>query len=681
MKNNSKMGMKRAAIAGAAAMVFLPTAALGEESEHDLTIMTTTDVHSYLMPYDYMNDEPVDDYGFVKTATLIEQVRAENDNTVLFDNGDIFEGSLLGELETLIEPLEEGETQAVINAFNELDYAAASIGNHEFNFGLDYLDDAIESSNFPWLSANVYTAGTDREEHYFEPYTIIEQEVDGKQLDIGVIGFVPPQIMEWDNLHLEGEVEVREIVDSAQRYMPELEEQSDIVVALAHTGVNTSDRESEHAAVTLAEEVEGIDALVMGHAHQTFPGNPDYDEIEGVDDENGTIHGIPAVMAGSWGSHLGTIELNLTEDDGVWSVNGSSSDVTGVEGVEENSEIVALIADVHERTMEYINNVVGSISEGVNTFFSLVMDNEVTQIVNDAQLWFAEDYFSGTEYEEKPLLSAAAPFRAGYRGGYTEVDAGEVTVGDLADIYVYSNTLQVVDINGEELTQWLERSAENFEQVDPGESEEQGLLASFSAFNFDVIEGVEYYIDVTQPEGERITDLMYQGEAVTDDMEFLVVTNNYRAGGGGEHLEDADLVEDLVDENVQNRQVIAEYFQELGEYEPHTTNNWALLPQDMAGEVTFTSAIEGADHIDRLGLEQVSFTGDLTDDGDGAYYAYNFDVDGLTASAPGEDNDTNNEEGNELPHTASNGAFYVLFGLMTALAGTALLFVRKRKTV
>jgi 2',3'-cyclic-nucleotide 2'-phosphodiesterase len=684
MNKSLSAWLKRSAVAGTASLLFVPGTALADEhgEEHDLTIMTTTDIHSYLMSYDYMNDEEVDDYGFVKAATLIEQVRAENDNTILFDNGDIFEGSLLGELEILIEPLEEGETQAVIKALNELDYAAASIGNHEFNFGLEYLDDAIESADFPWLSANVYEAGTDREEHYYDPYTVIEHEVDGKPIDIGVIGFVPPQIMEWDNLHLEGNVEVRDIVDSAERYMPELEEQSDIVVALAHTGVNTSDRETEHAAVDLAG-VEGIDALVMGHAHQTFPGNSGYDEVEGVDDENGTIHGVPAVMAGNWGSHLGTIDLNLTESDGEWTVNGSHSEVTGVEGVEENDDIVDLISDVHERTIEYINTVVGSISDNVNTFFSLVMDNEVTQLVNDAQLWFAEDYFSGTEYEEKPLLSAAAPFRAGYRGGYTEVNAGEVNIGDLADIYVYSNTLQIVDIDGDELIQWLERSAENFEQIDPAEAEEQGLLADFSAFNFDVIEGVEYYIDVTQPEGERVTDLTYEGEPVTSDMEFFVVTNNYRAGGGGEHLEDADLVEDLVAENVQNRQVIAEYFEELGEYDPHTTNNWALHPEEMAGDVTFTSSVDGADHIDRLGLEQVSYAGSLTDDGDGAYYTYNFDVDGLTAGTAegGADQEEGAaEEGDELPHTASNGPLYALIGLMIVTAGAALLFVRRKRT-
>ncbi|SES36855.1 bifunctional 2',3'-cyclic-nucleotide 2'-phosphodiesterase/3'-nucleotidase [Salipaludibacillus aurantiacus] len=629
---NTKMAnvFKKAAIVSLLFMFLMPMTAFGEENDdvHELMIMTTTDIHSYLMPYDYMNDSEVDNYGLVKTATLIDQIRANHDNTILFDNGDIFQGSLLGELEASIEPLEPGDTQAIIKAFNELDYAAVSIGNHEFNFGLDFLDNAIETSNFPWLNANVYEAGTDLQEHRFQPYEIIEHEVDGKTITLGVIGFTPPQIMQWDNLHLDGNVEVEHIVESAKRYVPELAEQTDLVIALAHTGVNTGDRETEHAAVSLAREVDGIDALVMGHAHQTFPGNSGYDRVEGVDDATGTIHGVPAVMSGSWGSHLGTIQLDLKEENGDWTVVSSKSEVTGVEDVEPKESIVDLIASVHERTLDYVNSAVGTITESFNTFFSLVMDNEVLQLVNDAQLWFAEDYLKGTEYEDKPLLSAAAPFRAGYRGGYTEVDAGEIKVRDLADIYVYDNTLQVVEVDGDGLVQWLERSAESFKQIDPEKTEDQELLASFSAFNYDVIEGVEYQIDVTQPVGERITNLTYEGEPVTSDMTFLVATNNYRAGGGGDHLKglDAPLVESLVSLSVENRYVILDYLESLGEpYTPYASYNWSIKPVETNGRVVFNSSIKGADHIDKLGLLAVSATGELVEDSNsGAVYTYNF---------------------------------------------------------
>ena len=636
MKKSSRFTkvLKSSALLSLAAVFAFPAGALGNDNgdndTHELMIMSTTDVHSYLMPYDYMNEREVDDYGFVKTATLIDQIRAEYDNTVLFDNGDIIQGSLLGSLEATIDPIDEDETQAIIKHFNEMEYDAASIGNHEFNFGLDFLDQAIESANFPWLLSNVYEEGTDREEHRYQPYEILERQVDGKDIKIGVIGFTPPQIMQWDNLHLEGNVEVRDIVESAQRYVPTLQEEADIVVALAHTGVNTGDRETEHAAVSLAREVDGIDALVMGHAHQTFPGNEGYDAIDGVDDEAGTIHGVPAVMAGSWGSHLGTIKLDLTEENGEWTVVSSQSEVTAVdENTASHSGLVDMIVDVHEATMDYVNSAVGTLTEGMNTFFSLVQDNEVLQLVNDAQLWFAEDFFEGTEYEEKPLLSAAAPFRAGYRGGYTEVDEGELLVRDLADIYIYDNTFHVVEVDGDGLMQWLERSAESFEQIDPTMTEDQDLLASFSAFNYDVIEGVEYEIDVTQPVGERITNLTYEGEPVTSDMEFLVATNNYRSGGGGDHLEglDVELVDELLALGVQNRYVILDYIVENhdGVYTPHVSYNWKIKPVETEGRVLFNSSEDAIDFAEQKRYQSVTFTGDLVDDADNAAtFTYNF---------------------------------------------------------
>ena len=641
--SKAKKFFKTSAVLSLSAAFLFPMNVLGDDHDgedsngdndlHELMIMATTDVHSYLMPHDYMNDEEVDDYGFVKTATLIDQIRAEHDNTVLFDNGDIIQGSLLGELEASIDPLDEDETQAIIRHFNEMEYDAASIGNHEFNFGLDFLDQAIESADFPMLLANVYKEGTDKEEHMYEPYTIIDQQVDGEDIKIGVIGFTPPQIMQWDNLHLEGEVEVRDIVESAHRYVPDLADETDIVVALAHTGVNTGDRETEHAAVSLADEVDGIDALIMGHAHQTFPGNDGYDAIDGVDDEAGTIHGVPAVMAGSWGSHLGTIKLDLTYDNEEWTVVSSESEVTGVdEDTESHSGLVEMIVDVHDATIDYVNSAVGEVTEGLNTFFSLVMDNEVLQLVNDAQLWYAEEFFEDTEYEDKPLLSAAAPFRAGYRGGYTEVDEGELLVRDLADIYIYDNTFQVVEVDGDGLNQWLERSAESFAQIDPNETDDQNLLASFSAFNYDVIEGVEYEIDVTQPAGERITNLTYEGEPVTSDMEFLVATNNYRAGGGGDHLEglDAPLVDELRALSVENRYVILDYIVEDqdGVYTPYASYNWNIKPVDTEGRVLFNSSEDAIDFADEKNLAAVSFTGDLVDDADNAAtFTYNFTED------------------------------------------------------
>ncbi|WP_408954411.1 bifunctional 2',3'-cyclic-nucleotide 2'-phosphodiesterase/3'-nucleotidase [Natroniella sp. ANB-PHB2] len=613
----SKLGVLTLAFMMVFSIVVLPQVNAGEVDPHELVIMTTTDLHSYMMDYDYMNDEPVDDYGMVRTATLIDQIRANHENTLLFDVGDTIQGSLLGELEAMVEPIQAGETQAIIQAMNALDYDAAAIGNHEFNFGLEFMENTVATSDFPWLSANVYKAGTNLEEHYFEPYTIMEHEIDGESINIGLIGFVPPQIMNWDRLHLEGEVEVRGIAEAAERYVPEVKAAgADLVIALSHTGINTSDRASEHAALDLSK-VEGIDAIGLGHAHTTFPGSSRFDGMEGIDNVKGTLNGVPAVMAGSWGSHLGTITLDLVQEDDSWAVVDGRAEVTGVTETKPNQEIAELIQEQDEETIDYANSPVGKMATSLNTHFSRVMDNEVVQFVNDAQLWYTNNYFAGTEYEDMPILSAAAPFRAGYRGGYTEVDAGGISVRDMTDIYIYPNTLQVVKVDGDELVKWLERSAENFNQIDPNETADQDLIASFSAFNFDVIEGVEYEIDVTKPAGERIVDLTYDGQEVTSDMEFLVATNNYRAGGGGDHLDDAEIV---LSSTSENRGVLIDYIGQLDEYVPHTTNNWSLAPVETEGRVVFTSSPEATEQIEEQGLKQVSPAED-----DEILYEYNLD--------------------------------------------------------
>lgn len=614
---------------------------------HELIIMTTTDIHSYIMPFDYMTDRAVDTYGLTKTATLIDQIRAKHANTLLFDNGDVIQGSLLGELEAIIEPIGTGETQAVIKAMNALGYDGATVGNHEFNFGLDFLDNAIESSDFPWINANVFKAGTNLTEPYFKPYTILDHEVDGKPIKVGIIGFVPPQIMNWDKLHLDGKVEVMEIVDAAKRYIPEMKEHgADLVIALAHTGIDLGGRERENAALALAK-VPGIDALVMGHAHSQFPGNANYAAQPGVDGEKGTIHGVPAVMAGSWGSHLGTIKLELEEVNGTWSVKDSESKIIGVTGVEQKQSLVSLVADVHQRTINFANTVVAKVSGSLNDFFARVFDNEVTQLVNDAQMWFIQNHFKGTEYDGRPLLSAAAPFRSGHRGGYTDVLAGDVRIKDLADIYVYTNTIQVVDIDGAALKKWLEHSAANFNHIDPTLATDQWLLntTTFSAFNYDIIDGVEYQIDVTKPIGERIVNLTYNGEPVTSEMTFLVATNNYRAGGGGDHLVNATLVPSVTDLLKQNRDVVRDYMIHVKDYQPYAAFNWSILPVETVGRVLFTSSAKGVDHLTTLannnvlGASLVSLTEVPTDNPSLLTFAYNMGYT-LPVNEPGDDDTT-----------------------------------------
>ncbi|RLL85708.1 5'-nucleotidase [Mesotoga sp. H07pep.5.4] len=557
----------------------VPVMAFGTVTVHELVVLGTTDLHGYVMPYDYLTVKEVSDYGAAKTFTLIKWAREMYNNTILIDTGDAIQGSVLAEREARIDPIKMGDTPSIIKAMNIMDYDVVGIGNHEFNFGLEYLDLAIASADFPMISANLYNEDT--KELRYDPYVILEREVDGIPIKIGVIAFLPPEIMMWDRVLLEGKVYAEPIVDAAAKYVPKLREEGvDLVIVSLHQG--SSDAEA------ILENVEGIDGIIMGHSHGKIA-----DKIDGV----------PVTMAGSWGNSLGLIHFHLLNSDGEWEVFSSCPQLWHVdEKVEAAPEIVEAVKEQHEATIDYVMAPVGTTAVPIKGYFSRVIDNEVTQLVNEAQLWYVKEYFKGTEYESMPLLSAAAPFRTN-----TSVDAGDVRIMNAADIYIYSNTLHVVRVNGLELKGWLEKCAENFNQIDPNSTEEQNLLARFSSYNFDIIEGINYQIDVRNPVGQRIVNLTYEGEEVEDDMEFLVVTNNYRAGGGGYHLVDADIV---LSSTVENRSVIIDYIIEKGTINPTPSFNWSIVPFESAGKITFSSSDEAATLPEELGIKGIKYIGD-----------------------------------------------------------------------
>ena len=603
------------------------------DNTYSFTIFNTTDVHQYLLPYNYMEDAPAENIGLAKAMTLFEEEAAERENYVLLSNGDVIQGSMLGNLEFDVEPLEEGETQRIVEIYNEMGYEAASVGNHELqDFGLDFFEHAVEGADFPWLAANMRVAGSD--EHYVEPYTIIEKEVDGETVRFGIIGFVPPQTMRWGRDWLQGEVELDDIVPTAEELLPEVRKQADIVIALAHTGLDDSpvdsDAAREDAAAYLAK-LDGFDAVIAGHDHNFFPGDYDWMDIEVVDNNLGLIDGLPVVMAGSWGDSLGVIDLELMKQNGQWRIGEVSVDLPKTdENVEPHPRVEELARDKHEATLEYVRTPIGTSDVAITSFFARVADNPVTQIVNDAQLWWAHNNpeFTEGEFADLPILSAAAPFQAGREDPeyFTNVRAGDVTIGSVADIYIYDNELRVMKINGEEVIEWLERSAENFNRIDPDYEGEQDLIdGSFSAFNYDVIDGIEYEIDVTQPEGERIVNATYDGEPLTADQEFLVVTNDYRAGGGGGFgpTERHDPV--YAPSGLVNREIIINYIEEHSPIAPQPTNNWRIKPVEVAGTVHFRSHPEAMEVI-VPGLEnRVEFV-EIDDEGMGVY---DIDIAGL----------------------------------------------------
>lgn len=574
----------------------------------DLRILETTDLHSNMMDFDYYKDTATEKFGLIRTATLIHAARQQVKNSVLVDNGDIIQGSPLGDY-MAAKGLKAGEIHPVYKALNTLDYSVGNLGNHEFNYGLPFLKKALAGARFPYINANVIDVKSGKP--LFTPYLIkstrvVDRGGKAQTVKIGYIGFVPPQIMVWDKANLQGKVRVDDITETARRYVPEMRAQgADIIVAIPHSGLSS---EPYHAlaenSVYYLSQVEGINAIMFGHAHAVFPGS-DFASIKGADIAQGTLNGIPAVMPGMWGDHLGVVDLVLNNDGGRWQVSSGKAEARPIYDTAakkslaaEDPALVKVLADDHRATRAFVAKPIGKSADVMYSYLSLVQDDPTVQIVNNAQRAYVEHFIQGDpDLGRLPVLSAAAPFKAGGRkndpASYVEVEKGPLTFRNAADLYLYPNTLVVMKISGAQVKEWLECSAGQFNQIDPHSSKTQSLINwDFRTYNFDVIDGVNYQIDVTQParydaecqlihpQASRIRQLSWQGKPIDPQATFLVATNNYRAYGGKfAGTGDKYIAFASPDEN---RSVVAAYIsaetKKQGEVRPQADNNWRLAP-------------------------------------------------------------------------------------------------------
>ncbi|KIF51234.1 2',3'-cyclic-nucleotide 2'-phosphodiesterase [Vibrio owensii] len=602
-----KMAVNPVSVAVLSGMLTLAGPAMADTIK--LRIIETTDIHTNVMDYDYYKDQPSQQIGLSRAATLVKQAREEAVNSVLVDNGDLIQGSPMGDY-MAAKGINAGEIHPVYKAMNQLDYDVGNIGNHEFNYGLEFLKNSINGANFPYVSANVFDKKTG--EHYFKPYLIKThtfKDTDGQshEIKVGYIGFVPPQIMVWDKKNLEGKVFAEDITETAKKLVPQMKKEgADVIVAIPHSGISTDPYKlGAENSVYYLTEVEGIDAIAFGHSHAVFPGK-DFAKLQGVDNAKGTINGVTAVMPGRWGSHVGVMDLMLKEKDGKWQVVEGQSEARPIFDkankkslAEADKGIVDALVDDHKGTREFVNQPIGKANDVMYSFLALVQDDPTIQIVNLAQKDYVERFIQGDpDLEGIPVLSAAAPFKVGGRkddpNGFTEVESGQLTFRNAADLYLYPNTLVAMKVKGKEVHEWLECSAGQFNHIDVNSTKPQSLINwdSFRTYNFDVIDGVNYQIDVTQPpkydadckvinpDSQRIVNLTYNGKPVDPKQDFIIATNNYRAYSATFPGTGPDFI--AFDAPDENRSVVAAYIsrisKEQGEVTPSADNNWSFAP-------------------------------------------------------------------------------------------------------
>ncbi|WP_159500377.1 bifunctional UDP-sugar hydrolase/5'-nucleotidase [Microbacterium sp. 18062] len=575
----------------------VPAAAVAATDPPDnveLTLMATTDVHGHVYDWDYFQDAPYPDddtLGLTRVGTAVDAVRAEKgaESVVVLDNGDAIQGTPLtyyyGMGEGAASVLADETTHPMAEAFNAIGYDAQVVGNHEYNYGLELLAAYEGDLGAPLLGANVIDVATG--EPYHDPYTLIDREIDGETVTIGVLGLVTPGVRIWDRQHVEGVLEFRDLVETAAQWVPVVAEQADVVVVLAHTGQGTVPDEAydaadlnEDVANNIAVQVPGIDVLVAGHSHldepQTLLTNTAGEQVL-------------LTQPSSWARSVSEVTLSLAPDgDGGFDVDwsdGVTPTVTahyGTDIAEEDADVVSAVADKHATTVDYVNTPVAASTEELLTETSRYEDTPIIDFINHVQAETVAQALAGGEYADLPVVSQASPFSRTSR-----FPQGEVTIRDIAGLYIYENTLRGVLLTGAQLKDYLEYSARYFVQVEEGAvfDPATGTNAAYPDrpsgvpdYNYDALSGLDYTIDISRDLGDRIQGLSYpDGAPVDDDDELVLAVNNYRQSGGGAfpHVAGAPVV---YDELQEIRQLLIDWASERGRIDPADffVENWAL---------------------------------------------------------------------------------------------------------
>ncbi|MBN3553749.1 bifunctional metallophosphatase/5'-nucleotidase [Fictibacillus nanhaiensis] len=517
--------------------------------KQSIHIYVTSDIHGYVLPLTYANNENAD-IGLAKTAALIKENISNHLNTFLIDNGDLIQGTPLTYYHAKID---QSDVNPMVHVLNELNYDAAIIGNHEFNYGLPYLHKTIEESRFPWLSANIVHQGTEKPA-FGKPFVIKTLECGIK---VALLGLTTQYVPNWENPeHIKG-LSFLDAVETAKKWVPYLQSKSDVIIVSYHggferdlkTGEPTETLTKENQAYQLCMEVEGIDVLLTGHQHRLL---------------DGEVNGVTIIQAGTQGTELGYVEVKLDGEGDSWKVKEKRAKLLSVSDYGPDQQVLGLIQPYESQTQKWLDQPIGQVDGDMkitDPMLTRLKDHPFIEFINKVQMDAA-----GVDISSTALFD-----------DHSEGFSKHITMRDIVSNYVYPNTLKVIELTGQDMKDALERSASYFSVNEEGNPI---INPAFSIpkpqhYNYDMWEGIDYTIDLSKPIGHRIVNLMYKGKPIEKDSLYEVVMNNYRAGGGGDYhmFKGKRVVKDI---SIDMSELMANYILKRGTIQATCDHNWRV---------------------------------------------------------------------------------------------------------
>lgn len=519
----------------------------------EIVILETSDVHGNVFPLNYGTNQP-SDVGLAKVATLIKRERGNHAQTIVIDNGDIIQGT---PLTYHYARFQHHLPNPMIQILNELRFDAGVFGNHEFNYGLEVLNQAVKEAHYPWLSANLVDA--DSGEPFFgKPYII---KTFAEDLRVGILGLTTPYIPNWEKEENIRGIHFEDAVTAARRWVTFLREHEkvDLVVVAYHGGFErdldsgepTETLTGENQGYQICMEVEGIDVLLTGHQHRQIAGQ--------------MINGVLVVQPGANGTALGKVTIKMEKTRDGWAVTHKKSELLSVADVKADARVLELTRSYEEVTQTWLDQPIGHIKGDMTVDDPMAIrtaDNPLIEFINRVQMDAA-----GVDISNTALFDNQSP-------GFPP----DVTMRAVVANYIYPNTLMVLRVTGADIREALEKAATYFEL---GEDGKLKVSAAFSTpkpqhYNYDMWEGIDYILDIRKPVGERVTKLEYHGAPLDPDGEYDVVMNNYRAGGGGDYMmyKNKPVVKDI---QIDVSELIANYILDHKVIEATVDGNWKVI--------------------------------------------------------------------------------------------------------